>query len=506
MTTADHLRTILGIKLKRLREARGLTLSALAARAGLSVSYLAEIELGRKTPKPAKVLALAEALGASYDQLASTSLDGEFRDLRELLGSPALLEFPFERFGLPAAEILQLLSRSPAEVTALLRALNDIARQHNIGLDHFLHAALRSYQELTGNFYPDLEAEAERFVAELDGDPAGAGLGDALRAWVERELGTPVDDRTLTRRPPLRRLRSALTGGARPRLLLNRDLTPSQRAFLLAREAGYRRLGLRARSFTSPPDREDSFDQVLNDFRASYFAGAVVLPRAAVLRDLRRAFRQPRWRPELLTGLLERHDATPETLMYRLSQLAPGEFGLRVHFLKFVDDDGTYRLVKQLNLSELPVPPGHGGAEHYCRRWLTTRLLSELAAWQEAHPRGRPAPAPGVQVSRFVDGEDEYCCVGLAQPMPLRPDVNISLTLGFRVDAAFRKAVRFARDPAIPHAVISTTCERCPLDAAACDDRVAPPTLLRAAETRAAQARALAALDGELAAAAPAAP
>lgn len=498
MTTADHLRTILGLKLKRLREARGLTLSAVAARAGLSVSYLAEIELGRKTPRPARVLALAEALGTTYDQLSSSSLEGEFRDLRGLLESPALREFPFERFGLPASEILQLLSRSPAEVSALLRALNDIARQHNIGFDRFLHAALRSYQELTGNCYPDLEAEAEAFVAELGARAPGAGRREALQRWVERELGAAVDDQSLGRRAPLRRLRAALLTGERPRLLVNRELTPSQRAFVLAREAGYRRLGLRARSYTSPPDREDSFDQVLNDFRASYFAGAVLLPRGAVLQDLRRAFRQPRWRPETLTGLLDRYEVTPETLMYRLSQLAPGEFGLRVHFLKFVDEDGAYRLVKQLNLSELPVPPGHGGGEHYCRRWLTTRLLREVGDRRSRPARAPVAPVVGIQLSRFADGADEFCCLGLAQPMPLRPDVNISLTLGFRVDDAFLAAVRFARDPAIPRSIISTTCERCPLDAAACADRVARPTVLRAAEARAAEARALAALETEL--------
>lgn len=498
MTTAQHLRAILGIKLKRLREARGLTLAAVAARAGLSVSYLAEIELGRKTPRPARVLALADALGTSYDQLASATLDGEFGDLRGLLESPGLREFPFERFGLPASEILELLTRSPAEVSALLRALNDIARQHNIGLDRLLHAALRSYQELTGNFYPDLESEAERFVAELGIGPAGGSQRDALQHWVERELGTAVDDRTLAHRAPLRRLRAALIPGVHPRLLVNQGLTPTQRAFVLAREAGYRRLGLRARSWTSPPDREESFDQVLNDFRASYFAGAVLLPRVALLTDLRRMFRQARWDPGTLTDLLDRYEVTPETLMYRLSQLAPGEFGLRVHFLKFVDEGGVYRLVKQLNLSELPVPPGHGAAEHYCRQWLTTRLLRELGERRRRLRRGDCRPVAGIQLSRFAEGGDEFCCLGVAQPMPLRPDANISVTLGFRVDDAFRKVVRFARDPTIPRTVISTTCERCPLDASSCRERVAPPALLEASQARAAAARALSELETEL--------
>lgn len=50
MANTAHLRTMFGIKLSRLRDARRLTLSALAGQAGVSVSYLAEIEAGKKFP------------------------------------------------------------------------------------------------------------------------------------------------------------------------------------------------------------------------------------------------------------------------------------------------------------------------------------------------------------------------------------------------------------------------------------------------------------------------
>ena len=196
--------------------------------------------------------------------------------------------------------------------------------------------------------------------------------------------------------------------------------------------------------------------------------------------DVRKLFRQPSWHAESLLRLFDKYDVTAETLMYRLSQIIPGEFGLRVHFLKFTENGGPYRLVKQLNLSELPVPPGHAASEHYCRRWLTTRLLQELGDWQHRHPKKAPHPVIGVQLSRFTEGTDEFFCMGLAQPMPLRPKSNISLTLGFRVDPAFTKAVKFAQDRTIPHTIISTTCERCPLDRDACRDRVAPPTVHQA--------------------------
>src|SRR5690606_9909283 len=50
MANTAHLRTMFGIKLSRLRDARRLTLSALAGQAGVSISYLAEIEAGKKFP------------------------------------------------------------------------------------------------------------------------------------------------------------------------------------------------------------------------------------------------------------------------------------------------------------------------------------------------------------------------------------------------------------------------------------------------------------------------
>jgi len=500
VTTTAHLRTMFGVKLARLREAKRLTLSALAGRAGVSTSYLAEIEAGKKYPKAEKILGLAEALDTTFDELVSSRVDPEYAPLKGFLEAPGLRDFPFERFGLPREQLVHLLSRSPTEVAALLRTLNDVARQYNIGVEHFLHAALRSYQELTGNYYPDLELAAEQFVDAIlpragSRPPLqGAPLAEALERWVRGELGVRVDTEALGREPSLRHVRAVRLAEGSPRLLLNPELTPSQRAFALAREIGYQRLGLKARSDVSPPNAESSFDQVLNDFKSSYFAGAVVMPRRTVLADLKRLFRQPRWHAESLLGLLDRYEVTAETLMYRLSQVAPGELGLKVHFLKFRDDNGDFRLVKQLNLSELPIPPGHGGGEHYCRRWLTTRLLTDLAASQHRHPKRQPGPLIGVQVSRFIDGSDDYFCLGLSLPASLEPDVNISLTIGFRADERFQKTVRFAKDRSIPRTLISTTCERCPLEPSACRDRVAPPHLYLHHRIRAEQTQALAAL------------
>ena len=498
MTTTAHLRTMFGVKLSRLRHARHHSQSDFARRAGLSVSYLAEIEAGKKFPKAEKILGLAAALGISFDELISSQVDPEFAPLKGFLDSPLIQGFPFERFGLPREQLVHLLARSPNEVAALLRTVNDVARQYNIGVEHFLHAALRSYQELTGNYYPELETAALDLRAEIEAaEPGPRALGAKLDRWIATEVGLTIDSGALKTDQSLDDLRSVLIDRTRT-LLLNPGLGPAQRGFTLAREAAFHRLGLTPRSAISPPEADGSFDQVLNDFKASYVAGAVVLPRAALLADLKRWFKQTRWHPDDLLALMDKYGVTAETLLYRLSQLAPGEFGLKVHFLKFRAAGDDFRLVKQLNLSDLPIPAGHGGGEHYCRRWLTTRLLSDLAVRRHRHPRRGPAPAPeiGVQISRFPDEAHEYFCLGLAFPSPLAPPDPVSMTIGFRIDDRFRKTVRFAADRTVPRVLISSTCERCPLEPEACRDRVAPPTEYQRTLAREARARGLVTLLG----------
>jgi predicted transcriptional regulator len=136
------------------------------------------------------------------------------------------------------------------------------------------------------------------------------------------------------------------------------------------------------------------------------------------------------------------------------------------------------------------VPPGIGGTEHYCRRWLSTRLLVEAATWRARRARHARRALVDAQRSRFPDGK-EFLCIGLAQPQPLRPEITTSLTIGFMADARLFDTVKFAGDRTIAEAVISGTCERCPFEAAECADRAAPPVLHVESEARAERDREL---------------
>jgi transcriptional regulator with XRE-family HTH domain len=54
---------LLGRALRELREQRGLSVEALAAAAGLHVTYVAALERGRKNPSYRQLLRLADGLG-----------------------------------------------------------------------------------------------------------------------------------------------------------------------------------------------------------------------------------------------------------------------------------------------------------------------------------------------------------------------------------------------------------------------------------------------------------
>jgi transcriptional regulator with XRE-family HTH domain len=491
-----NVKAIFGLKLKRLRDTRHLTLAELSQRTGVSTSYLAEIEAGKKFPKPERIMQIAKGLESTYDELISTKLGEDLEALEALLNAPGVRDFPFEKFGLPVADVVKLLTRSPNELRALLRTLSDVAQQYNIGVEHLLRAALRSYQELIGNYDEAIEREAAEFASMLGALPRGGWNLAALRAWVLEHCVREIDEEIIGTRPTLRMFRAVRVPGDRQRLLINPRLTDFQKAFVLAREAGYQRLGLEARSLAMPPNREDSFEQVLNDFQASYFAGAVLLSRAALTEDLRAFFKLPTWQAEALLHLLDTYRVTPEALMYRIVQLVSSQFGFRAHFLKFTDSNGDLRLAKALHLASPRLPSGLPASEHYCRRWLATRLLVDLRDRLRRHPKRPTMPLVGVQYSKFLNDDGPgFLDIGLALPQPLDPSVNISLTISLEADEKLIKAVRFVRDRTIPQVLVNGTCERCPLTPDECLDRVAPPAIYNRELARQEQEQELAALQ-----------
>ncbi|MFZ0546967.1 MAG: ImmA/IrrE family metallo-endopeptidase, partial [Candidatus Promineifilaceae bacterium] len=276
----------------------------------------------------------------------------------------------------------------------------------------------------------------------------------------------------------------------RPRLLVNSRLRPNQLKFLLAREIGYQRLGIKERSYMSSPDRVDSFRQVHNDFRAAYFGGALLIPKQDVLADIEALFNSESWQPQLMLNMLQRYDITPEMLLYRFSELIPQFFGLKLHFLRVHRSGDRYRLIKRLNMNRLPIPSGLALYEHYCRRWLTARLLREMDE-QGGVDAFRDRPLVGIQMSEFLNTQERFLCMGFARPLVLSPHIASSVIVGFREEQNMGNIIRFLHDPAVPSVVINETCERCPLTAEECKVRAAEPTVLKVEQAKEARQAAL---------------
>lgn len=493
----QNLRFILGLKLNQMRKQRQLSLKQLASRASLAVSYLNEIEKGKKYPKPEKILSLAKALGTTYDDLVSLQLGERLHPLSGVLKSGILQEIPLEVFGLTPTGLLEMMAASPEKISALFDTFVKIAHRFDVTIEHLLLAAMRSYVEQNKNYFEDLEVAAAAFREKNSWAgqtaPDLAGLEDHL----VRHHGYRIDHDTLATVPELRGLRAVALGGdtARPVLLLNPHLGDWQKAFLLARELGYRELGCSEPLTTSPLVKVDSFDQLLNNFRASYYAGALLLDRALLVEDLRAFFALPSWNGAALVAIKQKYQATPEMFFHRLSQIIPRYFGLeQMYFVRIDHRRGTpeFRIGKELHYQRMHAAHSIGVDEHYCRRWNSIRTLAQLDARLRSGRSGDPLP--GAQRTRFYATGDEYFSISLAHPHSHESGLLSCVTVGFLVNDALRAAVKFLGDTALPVQTVGDTCERCAITD--CADRVVPPTLRDRAEQRAGQLAALVRLAG----------
>lgn len=470
--TPLSLRLLLGLKLRSFRLEQGLSLKELAERTGLSISYISEIETGRKYPKLDKLLTFASSLGVGYEALVSLRTDERLGPIGELLSSTFFREFPLELFGIEPEAVIQLMTEAPIEAGALLRAIYEIGRTYDVRVEHFLFAALRSYQQLLHNHFPDIEMAAESFLARHGWEGRKTLEAAELRRVLEQEHGFTVETEALAVHPVLSDLRSVFVAGKKPRLLINSRLKPAQLAFLYGRELGYLALGLQQRSSASTQITVDTFAQVINDFKAAYFSGALLLQRELLGGDLRQFFALPRFTAAAFTTMLASYETTPETFFYRLSQLLPALFGLKkLFFVRLSHRPGATgtQLTKMLNMSPLPIPVGIEPQEHYCRRWPGHKLLIGYGPED-----GAPVRA-AIQRAIFLDGGGEYLLIALSRPLTLAAGNHASVSLGIRLDDELKQKIAFWDDPEIEQREVNTTCERCGLRD--CLERAAPPIL-----------------------------
>ena len=470
LSHSQVVRLIFGLKLRELRQERGFTPAELARACDVSVSYLNEIEKGKKYPKADKILGLSKVLGVSYDQLTSLTLSRRLEPISELLQSDLLKEFPLEMFGLDPLRIVELIADAPAKMNAFISTIFEIARNYEMRQESFFLAALRSYQEMHDNYFEELEQDVRTFCGEQNLNTQAPFDTRQLERVLVEKYGYTLNRQKLAEYASLGRLRSVFQPKTRT-LLLRPGLSKAQEAFVLGREVAFNYLGLKERPYVNATFPVHSFDEVLNNFKASYFAGALLMEEESLVRDLQDFFGQTTWQPARLQAMLTKYDVSPEMFMQRITNLLPRYFGIQsLFFLRFdqPDAEAAYLLSKELHLSRLHNPHGNELHEHYCRRWIAIWLIQEA---RHKAQRETPAFSIGAQRSRYPN-EDEYLCLSLARAgAPGEPAVSV--TVGLLCDDNLRQKVQFLDDAAIIQKRVNETCERCSIPD--CEVRAAPP-------------------------------
>lgn len=475
-TDREKVRLIFGFKLKQLRQERGLSTYDLADRTGLSPSYLNEIEKGKKYPKTEKIFAIAKALETDYDALVSLKVSKQLEAVAELLNSNILNQLPLDLFGIEPGYFLEMMAAAPTKLSAFINTLIEIGRNYDLRVEQFYYSVLRTYQAMHDSYFDEIEQQADLFLANHPLPPDPADSPGYLAQVLAAEYGCIVEPYDKTTQPALSTLRSVLLP-EKAKLLINNSLSFQQTAFTLGREVGYRQLNLTQRPLESAMLAAASFDEVLNNFRASYFARAILMPRLHLLPMLTNVLAQTTWQPDRILAIMATFAVTPEMFLSRVMNLIANHFGLTdLFFIRFDQpvDQQRFVISKELHLSRLHAPHGVARDEHYCRRQVALTMLNDMRT-EQAKKRWKGQPFCQAQITTYAPNGQAYFVLSIAKASP-PSTTNSSINLGLPLTDDLRRVFAFLNDPAIPRTDVGDTCERCPI--ADCTVRAAPATVL----------------------------
>jgi XRE family transcriptional regulator, fatty acid utilization regulator len=468
MIEEEYIRLIFGLKLKQLRTEKSLSLFGLAKVTGLSKSYLNEIEKGKKYPKRDKIVLLTEALDVTYDQMVSLKLDKNLAPIGEILQSKILKEIPLDIFGIKESDLIDIIAEAPLKVNAFISTLFEIAKHYNLSRERFFLASLRSYQEAHNNYFDTIENDVERFAKAYSIDLSKKLNEKDLEDILVEEYGYTINNDELTEHKELTNLRSVFVPKTKT-LLVSKEADTSQRMFIYAKEIGYNFLNITDRLYTFSWIKFDSFDQVLNNFIASYFAGALLIPRKKLVAELKTFFDSKTLNTEVFLKLIAEFTDSPETFYQRLTNILPKYFNLKnLFFLRFnyKPERDDFQLTKELHITNIQEPHANENNEHYCRRWVSIKTLKEITVSNQNH-------LFEAQISSYDHTENEYFVLSSATKDPFRYGYYRSIALGILISPHSQSKITFLNDTNIKKRKVGVTCESCAiLD---CQERIAQP-------------------------------
>jgi len=318
-----------GAKLRELRGRLGLTQKDFAAKLGVSLPYLNQMENNNRPVSSGVMLGLVQEFGFDVTELSSGDTERLVSDMREALADPV-----FADAAPPLPDLRLTASNAPALARAFLDLHAAYRQTHErlasldeaLGRDGGRVAAspweeVRDFFHYCDNYIDAVDRAAERFAAQADG---------SLDAHIRRAL----EARGLT-------IRYASGDGirhydaARKELTLSPQSAPeTQRFQLLHQYALIEQDRLLEATLDLARFQTDTARAIAKIGMANYFAGAVQMPYTRFSE----AAAETRHDLEQLSN---RFGASIEQVAHRLSTLQrPGTKGIPFFFVR-VDQAGT---------------------------------------------------------------------------------------------------------------------------------------------------------------------
>lgn len=230
-----------GPRIRRIRNAKGLTQTAMAEGLGISPSYLNLLERNQRPLTVQLILRLASVYKVEPEELQAEA-GGSIAALREVFADPLLTgELPGEQ---ELAEIAEAAPNAAAAVIKLYRAYREQAARLSdlselLAREGRSPAALgarlpidevREIFEQRPNYFASIEDEAEAFTTLLQ---PGDDLMSALKTWLKSEHGITVRVLPVATMPNWRRRYDRHS----QRLFISERLSPFDQLRELAMEA-----------------------------------------------------------------------------------------------------------------------------------------------------------------------------------------------------------------------------------------------------------------------------
>lgn len=328
----------LGRRIRPFRIKAGLTQAALAQRLGISASYLNLVENDRRPVTGTLLLALARELDVDVRELAAGADSDLLARLTEIFSDPLFEDHPVMGKDLRAfvadspdiAQAVTWLHEAYTRARASLETLGGrlLDEQQDIGsLDRTRLSSeqVSDFIQRNGNYFPQLERDAEQLLSAGDVGADGDELFTRLSRHLHRVHGVSVQVRTV----------SAMRGAirryvpARHELHLSEMLRRGSRNFQLATQIALLEFGGTLDHLTTDPRLGSGESRELCRIAlANYFAGAVLMPYDAFLR----AAEDERYDVELLC---HRFRVRWEQVCHRLTTLRrPGAEGVTFYLLR----------------------------------------------------------------------------------------------------------------------------------------------------------------------------